>query len=81
VCVGVCVGVCGVCVWVCVWCVCGCVCGCVCVCVCVCGNGLNLHTFTQVISKRKISGADKSLARPGREQAATVKSVTGGGMD
>jgi len=27
------------------------------------------------------SGADKSLARPGMKQAASVKSVMGGGMD
>ena len=45
------------------------------------GTGLNLHNFTQVIRKRKIPGADKSLARSGRKQAAPVKSVMGRGMD
>ena len=49
--------------------------------VCVGGTGLNLLSFTQVIRKRKIPGADKSLARPGSKQAAPVKSVIGRGMD
>ena len=37
--------------------------------------------FSMIWIKSIIPGADKSLARPGRKQAAPVKSVMGRGMD
>jgi len=39
------------------------------------------HTRTSSVSNTANRGADKSLAQPGREQAAPVKNVTGRGMD
>ena len=41
----------------------------------------NLANTAHCVALLTYRGADKSLARPGRKQAAPVKSVMGRGMD